>query len=100
MRRRGFITLLGGTAATWPLSVRAQQRERARRIGVLMNFAADDSAVVASEPFRQEVIAGVGRRLLLRDVRVPAVPTFTPVEDSFRRPAPRRARARRHRAGR
>ena len=39
-RRREFITLLGGAAAAWPLSTRAQ--ERVRRIGVLMNLAADD----------------------------------------------------------
>jgi putative tryptophan/tyrosine transport system substrate-binding protein len=72
MRRREFITLLGGAAAVWPIAAGAQQRERMRRIGVLMHLAADDpegqSRVAAFLQGLQEAGWAVGRNVNI-DVR-------------------------------
>ena len=47
MRRRDFITLVGGSAAAWPLALRAQQSGQMRRIGVLIPLAKDNSEAQA-----------------------------------------------------
>jgi putative ABC transport system substrate-binding protein len=67
MERREFITLLGGAAATWPLAARAQQGERMRRIGVLMNTGADEpesqARLAAFMQGLQELGWAVGRNM-------------------------------------
>ena len=61
MKRREFVTLLGGAAAVWPLAAQAQQGERARRIGILNPFGDDDLEVQANvAAFRQTLKSWVG----------------------------------------
>ena len=48
IRRREFISLLGGAAAAWPLVVRAQQAERVRQVGFLSTLAENESTVAGS----------------------------------------------------
>jgi putative ABC transport system substrate-binding protein len=68
MQRREFITLLG-SAAAWPVAAHAQQPERLRRIGVLMNRAADNpegqDRLAAFHQGLQELGWGVGRNVLI-----------------------------------
>jgi putative tryptophan/tyrosine transport system substrate-binding protein len=67
MRRRAFILLLGGAAAAWPLAAHPQQPERPRRIGILMNRAADNpegqDRLAAFHQGLQELGWNVGRNV-------------------------------------
>ncbi len=60
MKRRQFIALLGGATVAWPLAARAQQAERVRLIGVLMNITADDLPQRANIAAFQQVMAQSG----------------------------------------
>jgi putative ABC transport system substrate-binding protein len=60
MRRREFITLLGGAAAAWPRAVRAEQVERMRRIGVLMGWADNDPTTPSLVATFRDALAKLG----------------------------------------
>ncbi len=65
--RREFITLLGGAAAAWPLATQAQQDDRMRRVGVMIQFAETDpdgqARVVAFREELQKHGWSIGRNL-------------------------------------
>ena len=63
MRRREFITLLGGAATAWPLAARAQQRERMRRIGALMGYPEAQSEFASFVQELQKLGWAEGRNL-------------------------------------
>jgi putative ABC transport system substrate-binding protein len=69
VKRRVFITLLGGAAAAWPLAARAQQPERLRHIGVLVPGTANDSVWQARIGAFQQALALSGW-IIGRNVRI------------------------------
>jgi putative tryptophan/tyrosine transport system substrate-binding protein len=60
LRRREFMTLLGGAAAAWPLAARAQQSDQVRRIGVLMGYPESDTDARAWYAAFREVLQKLG----------------------------------------
>jgi len=90
LRRREFITALGGEAAAWPLAAGAQQPERMRRVGVLHCAPADqlkppcgraDSATTLSRVELCGTMAGPSRRAAARSRRRRQLTAQTPVGD-------------------
>jgi putative ABC transport system substrate-binding protein len=74
LRRREFITLLGGVATTWPLTARTQQAERMQRVGVLMGYAETDMAAQALVAALRQELQKLGweeGRNIRVDVRFP-----------------------------
>jgi hypothetical protein len=71
IRRRKFITLLGGAAAAWPLAARAQQTERARRVAGLFPLQGQEKGGVADLGSRQLAVWDQCVQALSSDAETP-----------------------------
>jgi ABC-type uncharacterized transport system substrate-binding protein len=78
MRRREFITLLGGAAAAWPLAVGAQQPERMRRIGILMGSAEKPADLPVQAPTKYELVINLKTAKAL-GLDVPCISNSSPM---------------------
>jgi putative ABC transport system substrate-binding protein len=79
MRRRDFVTLLGGAAVSWPLAARAQQANKARRIGVLMGPAESDPEAQSEITVFRRALRDLGWKVTVTFGSRIAGPLLTPI---------------------
>jgi putative ABC transport system substrate-binding protein len=91
MKRREFITLLGGAVAAWPLAARAQQTERIRRIGVLMGYPEAQSEFASFVQELQKLGWADGRNLQITNMKTAKALGLNGWASERRRKAPGRS---------